>query len=297
MPLPNLLLAGVPKAGTTSLFAYLSAHPDICPSLVKEVNFFEPLWRPGRDTMSVQDYAAHFRHCDGARWVLEGSPSYSHGGQPVIDGIRAVLGSPRVVISLRDPAARFWSVYGFLRMRGKLDDVGSVREYYDLCRAQEEAGKLRTPLEVGRYVEWLPAWTDAFGDDLRLVFAERLAAEPAAVVADLFRWLDVDTEVAQRLDYERRNETKRARSRRVARLADAAKPLAKRLLRNVPRARRAVSRAYGAVNTAEAPGRRLSTDDRELLERYYEPSNAELAEHLTARGHVDLPAWLTGTSR
>ncbi len=34
--LPNLIIAGVGKAATTSLFAYLSAHPDICPARVKE---------------------------------------------------------------------------------------------------------------------------------------------------------------------------------------------------------------------------------------------------------------------
>ena len=41
--LPNLVIAGVPKAGTTSLFNYLAQHPDICPSDVKETRYFEPL--------------------------------------------------------------------------------------------------------------------------------------------------------------------------------------------------------------------------------------------------------------
>ena len=39
---PNLFVAGVPKAGTTSLFHYLALHPDIFPSNRKEPGFFHP---------------------------------------------------------------------------------------------------------------------------------------------------------------------------------------------------------------------------------------------------------------
>jgi hypothetical protein len=45
--LPNLLLAGVPKAGTTSLFRYLEQHPDICSSSDKEIGYFNPLRHGG----------------------------------------------------------------------------------------------------------------------------------------------------------------------------------------------------------------------------------------------------------
>ena len=39
---PNLFVAGVPKAGTTSLFHYLALHPDVFPSSRKEPGFFHP---------------------------------------------------------------------------------------------------------------------------------------------------------------------------------------------------------------------------------------------------------------
>ena len=38
--LPNVIIAGTQKAGTTSLFRYLADHPSVCPSSIKEVDFF-----------------------------------------------------------------------------------------------------------------------------------------------------------------------------------------------------------------------------------------------------------------
>ena len=43
--LPNLVIVGVGKAGTTSLFHYLRQHPDICGSDIKELRFLNPLRR------------------------------------------------------------------------------------------------------------------------------------------------------------------------------------------------------------------------------------------------------------
>src|SRR5262245_42062490 len=51
----DVVIAGVNKAGTTSLFVSLSEHPDIAPSAVKETRFFLPA-RYGRPLESAADY-------------------------------------------------------------------------------------------------------------------------------------------------------------------------------------------------------------------------------------------------
>src|SRR5680860_1846194 len=63
--LPNLLVAGVPKAGTGSLFAYLSQHPDICRADEKEVgywNYYNPRRHSGAPP-PLDDYRKHFAAC------------------------------------------------------------------------------------------------------------------------------------------------------------------------------------------------------------------------------------------
>ena len=66
----------------------------------------------------IEEYAQHFAHWSGERYALEATPTYSYGGRPVIQAIRSVLGRPKIVISLRDPADRLWSAYTFQRSVG-----------------------------------------------------------------------------------------------------------------------------------------------------------------------------------
>ena len=86
--LPNLVIAGVGKAGTTSLFWYLSQHPDICASHEKEIRYFAALTEGGSELPPLESYAAHFRHCRGERYALEASPQYFHGGARVVAAVR-----------------------------------------------------------------------------------------------------------------------------------------------------------------------------------------------------------------
>ncbi len=85
--LPNLLIAGVPKGGTSSLFRYLAQHPDICPASVKEIAFFNPLRREGGTLPSLDTYRKHFAHCEGEEYAMEATPSYCYGAKRMIEAI------------------------------------------------------------------------------------------------------------------------------------------------------------------------------------------------------------------
>ena len=292
MTLPNLLIAGVEKAGTTSLFHYLGQHPDVCAPRMKELNYFFP-GEPG----PLTEYAKHYAHHQGQRYRLEASPSYWYGGRPVIAAIRETLGQPRVVISLREPAGRFWSAYTFLKSMGRLDKTLTVDEYISECEAVErdQAGRpvrtRHTPLSVGLYGEYLRPWAETFGAQLRVVFAEDLFAGPESVVADLCDWLGIDAGAAARLDYGARNETMHPRSYTLAKAADSAKKALNRRLWRSPTARRVLRNAYRAVN-AGGSSEELEPRTRRRLEAFYANSNRRLAADLRARGYEALPAWL-----
>jgi hypothetical protein len=119
--LPNLLIIGVTKAGTTSLFSYLAQHPDICASRRKETEYFSPLrTTPSSRLAPLDDYRRNFRHCQGQRFALEATPNYWYGAQQMVAAVERTLDDPHVVISLRDPVDRFWSEYRFMRSKGLL---------------------------------------------------------------------------------------------------------------------------------------------------------------------------------
>ena len=299
--LPNLLIVGVPKSGTTSLFGYLTQHPDICGSSVKEVGYFHH-WDPRgsaahRQTPSLEAYASHFAHCAGERYAMEATPSYCYGGQPVIDAIRETLGAPKVIISLRDPTERLWSGYTFQRSKGNLGDLQSFEAYVDEAARAFRAGTDRAHgrrlqgLATGYYVNYLPAWIHTFGDDLKVVFAEALADDPAAVLAETFEWLGIRPLPASMLDLSSRNVTAHARSPRIARLIYRLKRSGDRAGILPQSIRGPLRRLYLRINAGAAP-EVLSPETRARVEELYRPSNEQTARALRAHGVDSLPPWL-----
>jgi hypothetical protein len=125
--LPNFLIVGAAKAGTTSLYHWLRQHPQVFMPSVKEPKFFNaqvmklPLRGPGDDVVvgamvrSLPDYERLFDGADGVPAVGEASVDYLYYAAQVVPLIRATLGEPRIVIVLRDPVERAYSAFRHLR--------------------------------------------------------------------------------------------------------------------------------------------------------------------------------------
>ncbi len=141
--LPNLLIAGVPRGGTSSLFAYLGQHPDVCAATTKEVRFFTPLMDPAGALPSMESYGRYFAHCEGQRYALEATPSYCYGGSRVLSAINETLPDPRIIITLRDPVERLISAYRFQRARDNIPTIRSFEEYVAACQEEHRAGGRR----------------------------------------------------------------------------------------------------------------------------------------------------------
>ena len=74
--LPNIIIGGAQKAGTTSLFRYLSAHPFVCPSKIKEIHFFLKHKNVVNDE-SIKEYESFFSLCTLNQLIrVEASPLY-----------------------------------------------------------------------------------------------------------------------------------------------------------------------------------------------------------------------------
>jgi hypothetical protein len=292
--LPNLITPGVGKAGTTSLFWYLSQHPDVCPSGVKEPRYFAPIVL-GEPLGPVEEYARHFTGCSNERYVMEASPQYFHGGKPMIAAIKEVLGDPRVIVVLRDPVARLWSSYRFAKSRLRLPAAESFEGYLAACERILEDRPRRTrenrpfwTLAGGLYVEYLRDWLEAFGDRLRVVFFEHLAADPRVEVAELCTWLDIDDRAVGGFDYAVENRTVMFRSGLLQRIALG---LNSERLRRQRWLKRPLRRMYYAVNRAPRE-ERMAPEIRLRLEERYRQANRELAVELRRNGYQRLPAWV-----
>ncbi|MFN2489097.1 MAG: sulfotransferase [Actinomycetota bacterium] len=293
--LPNLLIAGAPKAGTTSLFGYLAQHPDICPASDKEIRYFKPLRDEDGSLPSLDTYTKYFEHCRGERYAMEATPSYCYGGTRMLKAIRTTLDDPRVIISLRNPVDRLWSAYTFQRTKGHLKGLSSFEEYVSLCDEKYRAGDRFTPylegLSIGFYADYLGGWFDLFEDDVRVIFTDELFAAPERVIRSLCEWLSIDAEAASSFDYEARNKTVHAKSLTISRVAQSVKKRSNNVMAGSPALRDGLRKAYVRLNTGEL-AEELRPQTRRLVDGIYSESNLALAEMLKARGYERLPQWL-----
>ncbi len=185
--LPNLLIIGARKAGTTSLHEYLALHPQIFMSKTKELSFFDEhnRWRLGIDW-----YKSNF---DAAFPINgESSPQYARYPQTkgVPERIKTVLGSPKLIYAIRDPVERILSDYvQMVQSRGFAPERRSFEEILTTIESESEQY-----LECSSYFFQLSKYLPLFPrENLHVVVLERLQKDPARELKSVFSFLGVDS--------------------------------------------------------------------------------------------------------
>jgi hypothetical protein len=295
--LPNLVIAGVGKAGTTSLFAYLAQHPDICASSIKETNYFIPL-RHGAELEPPDVYAEYFTDCDSERYLMEATPGYFYGGDRLILAMKETLPDARIVVSLRDPSLRLWSYFNFMKTRLRIDRHLTLDEYLNTALELRAKGrdKLREnnaywALSSGYYSDYIRAWCDVFGDAFRAIFFEDLVSDPQKTVKELCDWLEISGDAANVIDYSAENRTVLYRNKRLQRIALGVNDRGEGFFRRHPRLEERVRGLYYRVNRDDDASS-LDPAARQRLDAFYAGSNRALAAQLDAMGYERLPGWL-----
>jgi len=183
--LPNLLIIGAAKAGTTSLHSYLSLHPEIFMSKQKELNFFDDR---GRWNKGVEWYRSNFN----STFLVNGesSPQYSryprNAGVP--ERIRRVLGTPKLIYLVRDPVERIVSFYRHMAERSP----ATPRFCELLARIETDSEEYVQGssyyLQLTQYLEHFPR------DAILVVLQERLRDARRETLKTIFRFLGVDVD-------------------------------------------------------------------------------------------------------
>ena len=116
---PRFLILGQAKAGTSSLFQYLSEHPDMVPPLVKEPQYWSQNFHLGQEW-----YESLFPRLaeGGSRFTGEGSVTYLLDPQAPKRVFEA-MPSVKLIVLLRDPVSRAYSEYWMNRRVGRTDET------------------------------------------------------------------------------------------------------------------------------------------------------------------------------
>jgi len=158
--LPDLVIIGGPRCGTSSLWAMLKALPGVRTPRIKEVHFFNRKWDRG-----LRWYAGFFSGAGDESLCFEATPAYL-AAPKAAERAAAVLPKTRFVAMLRDPVARaishYWpNKHRFPRRLGALTDPRSR------C------------VVPGRYVEHLERWYRHVGRErILVIISERFFEDP-----------------------------------------------------------------------------------------------------------------------
>lgn len=195
-PLPDFVIIGTQRGGTTSLYTWLTSHPGVAPSLKKEAHYFDYNHHRGE-----RWYRAHFAIRRGGRITGESSPFLLFHPLAPARAAADLPGHTRFIVLLRDPTERAISQYWLWRRQGKWEDEPLERaielEPGRLAPHEERfahgershAHVAHSYLARGAYSEQLQRWFAAVGKERVLVVeSERLFSDPAAS-EEILAWL------------------------------------------------------------------------------------------------------------
>lgn len=206
--LPDFLIVGAAKSGTTSLHYYLKQHPQIFLPKVKELYFFlllntppnrVPKWlkKEKHGVSNIGDYAKYFKEAADGQVIGEVEALYLSHFRDTIKNIKEVYGQKskdlKIIAILRNPVERAWSHF----MMNKRDGNESL-DFREAIKKEVVKERLKSNrdwgvdyIEVGMYYEQVNAFISEF-PQMRVFLYEELRDDGAQVVKEIFNFVGVD---------------------------------------------------------------------------------------------------------
>jgi hypothetical protein len=200
--LPDYVIIGTNRCGTTSLHAYLRAHPSVLGSRRKEVRYFDLHYRRGRgwyrSWFPTEKRAREVERSTGRVVIGEASPEYlSHPEAP--GRLSRDLPEARLIALFRNPVDRALSHWRFRHRKGTdplpaekaMEAAFAIEEGREVPRSDSERER-EWYLSWGRYAQHLEAWLERIPSErLLLLRSEDLYADPVRILHRAQDFLDL----------------------------------------------------------------------------------------------------------
>ncbi|MFC2042752.1 sulfotransferase domain-containing protein [Chloroflexota bacterium] len=294
-----IFIGGAAKSGTTSLFQYMSDHPEICGAITKETGFFldddYPFPNPRNITYKdgIDEFNKYFVDCHNQIYRLEATPTYLYStGTP--SRIRNYYSNVKWIFILREPISRLVSCYRFIKQIGKLDKDTSFREYVE---HQFEFGEWRGSrcLITGRYSTYLPYFYELYPrEDILVINFTELNQRPFQVLKRIAHNLGTQVSFYENYNFRVHNPTINIKNRKLHQIYNK---VGRRFShRNFPKNpgirklikvnRKMVDYFYLRLNRAENEAVEIPQDLLTRLEEYYLPEK-EVLPHILSIKNFD----------
>ena len=303
MRMPNFLVIGAARSGTSSLYYYLKQHPEVYMSPVKETNFFAlegeeldfaGLRTPGlrRSITDIEAYRELFEGVSKETAIGEASPSYLYSPKaPARIGHH--VPDAKLIAILRNPAERAFSHFLFFSVaigcEPLADFAQAIRE--EERRARDNWEWSWHYVRLGFYAAQLERYFRLFDENqIRIYLYEDLESDPIGLLQDIFRFLGVDEAFAPDTSI-RHNPSGIPRSRGLHAFLRALQrnPVRSLLRPLVPNwIRRWLNRPVGSLWRGNLASQKLAPDMRRQLIDLYRDDILRLQELINR----DLTGWL-----
>lgn len=203
--LPNFIVAGAPRCGTTSLYRYLQEHPAIYMSPQKETNFFafkdtELNFKgpcgdrlENKSVTNIKEYKKLFQQTEEENAIGEASPAYLQW-PGTAKRINDKIPNVKLIFILRNPIDRAYS--DFLNMnRLNWETTSSFKEALkqEKNRKKQGWGPYYYYKEKGLYGKQLKKYFEYFSEEnIKIIFFKNFKNNTQKVLENVFKFLEVD---------------------------------------------------------------------------------------------------------
>lgn len=205
MKRPTFFISGAPRCGTTALYSYLSEHPRIFMSEVKETNYFASDFPHVQKVVyrSVDDYHKLFEKAAETHLAAgEASPFYLFS-RVAFEKMRAYEPAARVILTLRNPLD-FVQSYHQLNLSLLRENQPDLARAWDLYEKRKRGEQIppsaRQPelilyQEVGRFGYWVEQLYRVFPrEQVKIFLFDELAASPRQVYEEILAFIGVESD-------------------------------------------------------------------------------------------------------
>lgn len=197
---PNFLIIGQAKCGTTSLYTYLTQHPQILPPIRREINFWN---RESTYSKGINWYLAHFPSVASEEKLITGEATTTY-----LDSYKAAqrlfqfFPNTKLIILLRNPVERVFSHYYMNSYRYGWDNRSLKEAIFSELDMLSQEPKVDLHSQVyatngfyitrSTYIESVKQWMEIFPKEQFLILkSEDFFANPEAIVNQVFKFLEV----------------------------------------------------------------------------------------------------------
>lgn len=196
--LPDFLVIGVMRGGTTSLYTYLTSHQEIYMPSLKEPQFFSYFGQPvsphppeiKKTPWNIEDYVQLFKPARPDQIIGESSTSYIYMYPKAIENIRKMYRDHceelKIIGVLRNPVDRAWSIYSLKKQGGDWKD--DFLSYAERFETEGNRFQYYNFLASGLYSQQVKAYLDMFPYTKFILFDD-LVHDPECIVKECLKFI------------------------------------------------------------------------------------------------------------